>query len=237
VQGAVLATVVGVGPVRRRYGAHPPGPADERFFTLCNLAVRRRAMLPFPAELVGGEENALLDEMSRAGLKMHYDPGLASFHERRPGLQQFARQMVKYGRGRGQLARRVPRTLRPAHVVPMLFVAYLALAPLLALLISPAALVPLLAYVVVLALGTLAVAARSRSLGAVPLGALLIVVVHLGYGLGVAWGLLRRMPRPRPEPTWVDHRAAREGAAIADTEPSSSGLLLASERPQREHSP
>ena len=43
VQGAVLASLVGSGPVRRRYGAHPPRHADERFFILCNLAVRRSA--------------------------------------------------------------------------------------------------------------------------------------------------------------------------------------------------
>ena len=41
VQGAALASILGSGPVRRRYGPHPAGPADERFFILCNLAVRR----------------------------------------------------------------------------------------------------------------------------------------------------------------------------------------------------
>jgi GT2 family glycosyltransferase len=60
VQGGVLASMVASGPVRRRYGTHPAGPADERFFTLCNLAVRRDLMVDFPADVTGGEENAVL---------------------------------------------------------------------------------------------------------------------------------------------------------------------------------
>ena len=60
VQGAALSSVMGAGPVSRRYGAHHAGPADERWFTLCNLAVRRKVMLPFLDELVCAEENALL---------------------------------------------------------------------------------------------------------------------------------------------------------------------------------
>jgi cellulose synthase/poly-beta-1,6-N-acetylglucosamine synthase-like glycosyltransferase len=125
VQGAVLASIVGSGPVRRRYGAHPAGYADERFFVLCNLAVRRDVMVPFSHELVCAEENALLAEMSRRGVRMFYDPALVAYHERRPTVGSFARQMHKYGYGRGQLTARDPRTLRPAHLVPSALLAYL----------------------------------------------------------------------------------------------------------------
>ena len=96
----------------------PPGPADERFFILCNLAVRRSAMLPFDPDLVCAEENALLSEMSRRGIEMHYDPELAVFHERRDTFSGFGRQMYKYGRGRGQLMVRTPATASPAYLVP-----------------------------------------------------------------------------------------------------------------------
>ena len=67
VQGAVLGSLMGAGPVSRRYGARHPGLADERWFTLCNLAIRRRAMMPFADELVCAEENALLSQLRRRG--------------------------------------------------------------------------------------------------------------------------------------------------------------------------
>jgi cellulose synthase/poly-beta-1,6-N-acetylglucosamine synthase-like glycosyltransferase len=201
VQGAVLASIVATGPIRRRYGRHPAGSADERFFILCNLAVRRSAILPFPDDLVCAEENALLTEMSRRGMKMHYDPTFVVFHERRPELWAFAAQMLKYGRGRGQLLVRKPQTFRPAYVVPAGFVAYLGLLPLLALQ-SRLWLLPLGAYGVVVAAGSLKVARtlrRWRPWRTAPLAALLIVVVHTCYGAGVWIGLfMRRKKDTRP---------------------------------------
>jgi len=125
VQGAVLGSLMGSGPVSRRYGARHPGPADERWFTLCNLAVRRRAMLPFASELVCAEENALLAQLRRDGQQMRYEPSLRVFHARRPTLRSFAKQMFKYGRGRGQLLARRPTTLRLAYALPTLLLAYL----------------------------------------------------------------------------------------------------------------
>ncbi|MGI9080087.1 MAG: hypothetical protein ACR2GF_04590 [Acidimicrobiales bacterium] len=130
VQGAVLASILGSGPVRRRYGRHPAGVADQRFFTLCNLAIRREVMLPFPPDLICAEENVVLSELSRRGVVMWYDPGLLVFHERRPNVPTFLSQVFGYGRGRGQLLTRTPGTFRPSHALPMLLVGYLVLLPL-----------------------------------------------------------------------------------------------------------
>ncbi|MGH9026751.1 MAG: glycosyltransferase, partial [Acidimicrobiia bacterium] len=113
VQGAVLASPMGAGPVRRRYGDHPFGQADERSFILCNLAVRREAMVPFDTDLVCAEENAVLLELKRRNLGMLYDPYLAVYHERRDTPRGFAQQMFKYGRGRGQVMARRRDGVRP----------------------------------------------------------------------------------------------------------------------------
>jgi GT2 family glycosyltransferase len=96
VQGAVLGSFIGAGPVRRKWGAHPAVEADERFFTLCNLAIRRSLMLQFPPGHDAGEENAVLNELHRRGVTMRYDPALVVSHERRATLGQFARQIRKF---------------------------------------------------------------------------------------------------------------------------------------------
>lgn len=216
VQGAVLASIVGSGPVRRRYGAHPAGYADERFFVLCNLAVRRSVMVPFSHELVCAEENALLSEMSQRRVRMYYDPGLVAYHERRPTLRGFAQQMHKYGYGRGQLLVREPVTLRPAYLAPSALVVYLFASPLLTVALGPLALVPLALYVAaVLAAAVWIGRTLHRPLDSA-LAALLIVVLHMAYGIGVVRGALaRRRPVARPVVLhWHDDRGA-EGVVTA----------------------
>ncbi|MDP8975943.1 MAG: glycosyltransferase [Actinomycetota bacterium] len=197
VQGAVLASLVGSGPVRRRYGPHPAGSADERWFILCNLAVHRRAMLSFPEDLVGGEENAVLAEMSRRGLRMHYDPSLLVYHQRRSTLGGFGRQMHKYGVGRGAVLRRQPLEARLPYLVPSALLAYLVALPGLTLL-DTTWLLPLVAYFGVVAAGALKVAFSVGRIGAAPLALVLFVTMHVCYGAGVLTGIFVRSPRTSP---------------------------------------
>jgi hypothetical protein len=194
VQGAVLSSLFGTGPVSRRYGARYPGFADERWFTLCNLAVRRRVMLPFLNELVCAEENELLSKLRSEGETMLYEPRLWVFHARRGSLRSFARQMLKYGRGRGELLARRPSTVRAAYLAPAALLLYLLAHPALVVSSGPTALVlgPLALYCVL----TIATATRAawtlRRLGAAPLAAVLIPTIHVCYGAGVLRGLLFR---------------------------------------------
>jgi cellulose synthase/poly-beta-1,6-N-acetylglucosamine synthase-like glycosyltransferase len=200
VQGAVLASAVASGPVRRRYGAHPPGRGDERSFTLCNLAVRRSAMLPFSSELVCAEENAVLAALRHRGDRMYYDPELVVYHERRPTLGGFARQMLKYGQGRGQLMIRQPATFRPVYVLPAALLVYVLVASILAIR-APVVLIPLGLYAAAVAAGALRVARSIPRRWVAPMAAALILVVHACYGVGVLRGLVTR--RRRRSGSWV----------------------------------
>lgn len=194
-QGAVLSSLVGAGPVRRRYGPHPATEADERYFTLCNLAVRREVMTRFDDDLVCAEENELLGRLRASGVRMRYDPQLSSGHHRRPDRRGFAAQMWKYGRGRGQLAVRSPRTLRPAHLAPSLAVAYLA-AAIVGGAFEPLLLLPVAGYLAAL-LGQAAWISRTLARpGAAPEAFGLLLVLHVCYGCGLFAGLAE--PRRGP---------------------------------------
>lgn len=205
VQGAVLGSIVASGPVRRRYGKHPPGSADERFFILCNLAIRRRSMRDFPRDLICAEENALLAEMSRRGLGMHYDPELVVWHERRPDFRGFAAQMHKYGFGRGQLVRRHPSQTRAAYVVPSVGLVYIAALPALAF-VTPRAALPLGVYAAAAAANGCKVAMTLRRPRAAAPATVLTVTLHVCYATGVLRGIVA--PRRRP--------AARRAIAAPD---------------------
>jgi hypothetical protein len=205
VQGAVLASILGGGPVRKRYGAHTAGPADECWFTLCNLAVRRRVMRPFAVDLTCAEENDVLDQLQRDGQKMWYDPRLLAFHERRDTIGGFARQMHKYGRGRGELTARRPSSLRPSFLGPPALVLYLLIAMVLAA-VAPLVLAPLMLYLAAVTGAALMAGFSARSASAVPLAGLLFVVLHVCYGAGIWRGLMPSRSRPEPKAVWLPAR-------------------------------
>jgi succinoglycan biosynthesis protein ExoA len=188
IQGAVLGSIVTSGPIRRRYGKHPSGPADERSLILCNLAVRRSAMRPFQADLACAEENQMLLELERHGVKMRYDPELVVYHERRDTPGGFCRQVYKYGYGRGQVMRRNPRSFRLAYVAPSATCIYVAVLPALSL-AGSWTLAPLAAYCAVVAAGGAKVAYSLKRIGTWAPATGLIVMVHACYGVGVMAGL------------------------------------------------
>ncbi|MGH2718400.1 MAG: glycosyltransferase [Actinomycetota bacterium] len=214
IQGAVLGSALAAGPIRRRYGKHAAGAANERQLILCNLAIRRSVMVPFANHLACAEENGLLAELSRQGVRMHYDPDLVVFHERRPSPGGFIRQMLKYGRGRGQLMARVPRSSSPVHLAPVALLAYLVLLPLAIALFAghplwmAGALAPLALYLMAVAASGLNIARNVGRWRSAPVAGAMTVAIHLAYGAGIPWGLTSSR-RSRPAPEWSDRPASR----------------------------
>jgi hypothetical protein len=203
VQGAVLGSMVGAGPVRRRYGNHPAGPANERYFTLCNLAVRRSAMVEFPVDQTGGEENTVLIELGRRGESLLYDPRLMVFHERRARLRPFARQMYKYGFGRGEIVARRPSEASPANFAPVGLLLYLLALPVAAT-VSLLALAPAVLYGAAVGATGVKIAWPLRKPRAAAIGGALVVVVHACYAVGLVAGTVRRRPAAvEPAPVWL----------------------------------
>lgn len=217
VQGAVLGSLAGSGPVRRRYGAHRAGTADERSFILCNLVVRREAMRPFAENLVCAEENALLAALDRDGAQMHYDPQLIVFHARRASASTFAAQMFKYGRGRGELIRRSPDTTRVAYLAPSALLLYALALPILYSSGGAQWLVGAALYGGLVIAGAARVAWTLRRASVGPLAAGLIVLLHLSYGAGVMRGTLARQRiRVRPPVRWEEDHALIAVPGFAD---------------------
>jgi succinoglycan biosynthesis protein ExoA len=216
-QGAVLGSLAGSGPVRRRYTTHRSAPARERDLILCNLAVKREAMVPFNDSLTGGEENGLLAQLARRGVLMRYEPSLAVFHDRRPDLRSFTKQMHKYGFGRGQVLGRSVRTMRVPYLLPIGLLAYLICLPVLAWL-SWWALVPLGVYVAWVAAGALVVALgyqRAR-LTAFAVSFVLLPIIHIAYGIGLLRGVVSRPRAPASQFRWLDAAADSDESGASD---------------------
>ena len=144
------------------------------------------------------EDVELNVRVAKAGLRAYTDPRLAVFYEARSNLNTFAKQLVRYGRGRVKLARKHPdtfglETAAPLGVLTSVFLAVIAVVvptrwnAVRWLLASPFFL-----YLAVVLLSTLQLA---RKRGAVSL--LTAPAIYFCLHLSLAWGMLREwLARP-----------------------------------------
>lgn len=193
--GRALTSLLGGGGNRNRYRRiGKVRITDDRELILCNLCVRKDLFLSFGGlceQLYPNEENELMDRLGKAGWSMVYDPDLAIYRSQRRTFRAFFRQMLTYGRGRGEQTL-LSRSIKPITFAPSLFLMYLCSLP---LLINPVYSIPLLCY----ALATIFVSAKEaikvRSIGMFSQLIIIFPALHLLYGAGVIWGLL--FPRYR----------------------------------------
>lgn len=208
----VLASWLAFGPSRARYArVGSVRPSGEKELILCNLIVRRDALLQsggFNEALYPNEENALMDELQKRGGRLAYDPDLIVHRRPRHSLQAFLKMLRTYGRGRAEQFRLHPTLGSAPNFVPPLFCLYLA--ALLAFLVWPLdasvgawklrAAAPLGLYTLAILVQTVASISTHgllKSLMASPL----LVASHIFYGFGFWRGLFTRLKtggdRPR----------------------------------------
>jgi len=108
---------------------------DESELHSCNLAVRKTVfdlVNGFP-DIVPCEENALLNNIQKLGVKLVYTNLAVVHHNRPPLFGSYARKMFYYGTGRGKMIRRYgfragrPRFVNPTVKSTVFFFAGLAL--------------------------------------------------------------------------------------------------------------
>jgi len=197
--GAALASRFGAGAMRNRYRSHGlPRETTDRELILCNLAVRREVFLGlggFDERLYPNEENELLDRISAAGHKLVHLPDMAVRRSQRPTVAAFMRQMFAYGRGRARQSR-IAGVRSPASLIPLAFVIYLLLLPLLQMFVpGHAAWTPLLIYAVLNICCTLISLAHSGRIETLLL-TVIFPLMHCCNGIGLLCGFLGRRQLP-----------------------------------------
>lgn len=189
--GLALASPFGGGGVRHRYrkwgGARETGDHE---LILCNLSMRAsdfRAAGGFDRRLYPNEENELLVRMKRKGLTLIHDPDLAVFRSQRPNFGAFVRQLFGYGRGRAQQIL-LGGGSGIVNFVPAVFLLYLLSLPFAD---KPVYYLPLLCYLGISLFFTVyALIETGKTAPALILPAV-FPALHLAYGAGLLWGLLR----------------------------------------------
>ena len=178
-----MTTPLGAGGARYRLGG-AEGPVDTVFLGAFRRDALEAAGGVDPA--LGGAEDYELNWRLRArGETVWFDPGLVVAYRPRGTLRTLAWQYFNYGRWKRVVARRHPASLLPRHLAsPLLLLGFIA-SPVLAVVAGAswgAAALPL-AYLLTLALGSLAVGIRRRSYAALLLP-LALATMHLSWGIG-----------------------------------------------------
>jgi cellulose synthase/poly-beta-1,6-N-acetylglucosamine synthase-like glycosyltransferase len=218
--GVVLASPFGGAGVRNRYRRHGVvRNCGQNELILCNLAFRASILKEFGGfdeRLYPNEENELLDRLAARGYRFLHDPDLAVERSQRRSFGAFARQMLGYGRGRGEQTR-LAGLISPLYLAPLLPLGWLLLVPILPVKL---ALLPVVLYSSAVLGAALAHGVRT-SWRSVPLLCLLFATLHLLYGLGLVTGLVA----PR------FHRHRRTGTVTCIRRVKTSGESQAEDQP------
>lgn len=138
--GFVYASPLCSGSYVRRYV--PKKQTEDDDLPSVNLIVRRsvfESVQGFDSAFYPGEDTKLcLDITRKAGKRIIYDPDVLVYHHRRPLFYKHLRQISNYARHRGYFMKKLPETsLRPAYLLPLLFVLGIVLGAPLAFFFAP----------------------------------------------------------------------------------------------------
>lgn len=126
----VMASWIAFGPSRARYcQVGETRDSSEKELILCNLLARKSTLLKygcFDEKLYPNEENALMEDITKGGNKLIYDPDFVVERRPRQTLSAFFRMLRTYGRGRAEQFRLHPGWGSLLNFVPPAFVIYLA---------------------------------------------------------------------------------------------------------------
>lgn len=141
----------------------------------------------FPEDMFPNDENELINRLRSDGYKLYYIPECYVYHKRRSTLRSYLKQVHISGKGRAGLIKRRGIKGNLFYFVPIIFLFYLALIPVLAQIIKMF-LAPLFFYFI-LGISSSIIACVRKEKTFFLLMAPLILISHITYALGFLKGL------------------------------------------------
>ena len=133
--GFVFGLPYVVGNISSRYSQRGfLRDTNDSELILCNLLIKGeelKAHGSFNEKLYPNEENELIYRLKNTGHRIIYSPKLFVLRSQRESIGAFIRQILVYGRGRGEQTKVSPKSFSPALLLPLVF-PYLFVASLLA---------------------------------------------------------------------------------------------------------
>ena len=194
ISGYALGSIFGSGGVSTRYsGKKLIFNADETILSSANLACRKRVLdkIKFDETLYPGEDPKFISDAKKNGFKIAYSPEIIAFNKRRTNLKDFAIQNFKYGMVRPKKESFVETLKHPFFIVPSLLVLYLIfLIPL--SIINKLFFIPAIIYAILSIFFSAYESIKSHSLKSTFMLPIIFLAIHLSYGLGFIYGMIKK---------------------------------------------
>lgn len=182
-------------------GAYFHFGTEEREVDTVYLGMYPRAALAriglYDEELVRNQDDELNYRLRKAGGRVVLTPQMRSHYQNRTSVRKLARQFYQYGLWKVRVLQKHPLQMSPRHFVPPAFVAALIGTALLAPFFTWAALLLTAINAAYLSACSLAAVAVARRAGweLLPACFVAFVTMHVSWGAGFLWGLVRFAPR------------------------------------------
>ncbi len=190
-----LGRPFGAGNGRFRIGATQPAWADTAFSGCYRRSVFDRIGV-YDENIARSEDIAINSSLRRAGGKILLVPDIVTTYYARSTLKEFSCHNFDNGFWITYPMRFGRLLFSPRHVVPLLFVIFLGLG-ILSCFISKVAWIPFIAllsvYLVLNLVASMAIACKEKRLPYLFLVPLIFLSMHVQYGLGSFWGLIRAL--------------------------------------------
>ena len=205
-----LASIFGGFSIRNRYKKSKINMnADEKSISSANLLCKKEVTkkIKFDPSLFPGEDPDFINKCKEKGFIIAYSPEIFVYHRRRPTLSGFIRQMFSYGKTRPKIR---TKNMNIFFLVPSFFLIYLFLWVILSSFIIQSSItgfavdtasepgvllfvgLPLLLYIVLNFLFSIAITMREKDLLALLILPFIFLVLHISYGAGIITGLVKR---------------------------------------------
>lgn len=192
--GTALGSLFGGFSIRNRYrSVGKTRVSSENELILCNLAFRKSVFIEeggLNERLYPNEENELLNRLQEKGNKLIHDPSAYVLRSQRKTLTDFIRQMLFYGRGRAEQTIVSPSSFRSSHIVPALFLLYLASS---LIFLNRFYLIPLGCYIIMNLLSSAWCGLKEKEWRFIYTLPPVYFLIHTCYGGGMVWGFLKGM--------------------------------------------
>ena len=188
----LFSSFMGGAGIRNRYrrvgGARE---SSEKELILCNLAFRADIYLDLGGldeRLYPNEENELMFRIKKKGYKLIHNPEIYVKRSQRDNLRSFVRQIINYGRGRMEQTLISPSSFESFHFIPLIFLLYCIS---LFFIREDLYFIPLYLYAALVFFSSfISVPSVERISGGLVL-LFLLPLMHISYGLGIIWGLIK----------------------------------------------
>ena len=194
ISGYALESYFGTNKMSKRYKIGKPDfDADENSLTSANCFVRKNVFKKidgFNVKLFPGEDPEFFARAKKNGFKIAYVPDIVIYHRRRATLLKFMEQFFKYGYFR--LKKEKEMKTRPGILffMPSFFIIHLLMLPILAAM-NKIFLAPLMIYILADLIVSLHIGIKKIDLPAMILLPFIFLLLHLSYGFGMIYYLVK----------------------------------------------